>query len=398
MRLSSVTAHPAKVGSKPADVTESVVDVDVDVDETTAIEGGPGADDLPDVQVGEIAAGVEELVGPSGPGAEDFVWDEAESGALRQARKDAELTVSVDSVRAYLKQIAKVALLNAEQEVALAKRIEAGLYAAERLHRSEDGTDQLSAQLRRDLRWIARDGQSARNHLLEANLRLVVSLAKRYTGRGMPFLDLIQEGNVGLIRAVAKFDYAKGYKFSTYATWWIRQAITRAMADQARTIRIPVHMIEVINTLGRVKRELLVDLGRDPTPEELAKEMNITPERVLELQSYAREPLSLDQTIGDEGDSRLGDFIEDSQAVVAVDAVSFVLLQDELQAVLGTLSEREAGIVRLRCGLTDGQPHTLDEIAHVYGVTRERIRQIETKTMSKLRHPSRSQTLRDYLD
>ena len=392
----SVTAHPAKVGRKPADVTESVVDVDVD--ETTDIEGGPGADDLADVQVEGITAGVEELAGPSGPGAEDFVWDEAESGALRQARKDAELTVSVDSVRAYLKQIGKVALLNAEQEVALAKRIEAGLYAAERLRRTEDGTDQLAPQLRRDLRWIARDGQSARNHLLEANLRLVVSLAKRYTGRGMPFLDLIQEGNVGLIRAVAKFDYAKGYKFSTYATWWIRQAITRAMADQARIIRIPVHMIEVINTLGRVKRELLVDLGRDPTPEELAKEMNITPERVLELQSYAREPLSLDQTIGDEGDSQLGDFIEDSQAVVAVDAVSFVLLQDELQAVLDTLSEREASIVRLRVGLTDGQPHTLEEIAHVYGVTRERIRQIETKTMTKLRHPSRSQTLRDYLD
>jgi RNA polymerase primary sigma factor len=301
-------------------------------------------------------------------------------------------------VRAYLKQIGKVALLNAEQEVELAKRIEAGLYAAERLRRAGDVTDQLSPQLRRDLRWIVRDGQRARNHLLEANLRLVVSMAKRYTGRGMPFLDLIQEGNVGLIRAVAKFDYAKGYKFSTYATWWIRQAITRAMADQARTIRIPVHMIEVINTLGRVKRELLVDLGRDPTPEELAKEMNITPEKVLELQSYAREPLSLDQTIGDEGDSQLGDFIEDSQAVVAVDAVSFALLQDELQAVLGTLSEREAGIVRLRVGLTDGQPRTLEEIAHVYGVTRERIRQIETKTMSKLRHPSRSQTLRDYLD
>ena len=301
-------------------------------------------------------------------------------------------------MRAYLKQIGKVALLNAEQEVELAKRIEAGLYAAERLRRAEDGTDQLSVQLRRDLRWIVRDGQRAKNHLLEANLRLVVSMAKRYTGRGMPFLDLIQEGNVGLIRAVAKFDYAKGYKFSTYATWWIRQAITRAMADQARTIRIPVHMIEVINTLGRVKRELLVDLGRDPTPEELAKEMNTTPEKVLELQSYAREPLSLDQTIGDEGDSQLGDFIEDSQAVVAVDAVSFALLQDELQAVLGTLSEREAGIVRLRVGLTDGQPRTLEEIAGVYGVTRERIRQIETKTMSKLRHPSRSQTLRDYLD
>jgi len=392
--MSSVTGHPAKVGRKPTDVTEPTVDVDVE--ETTDIEGGPAAEDLADVEVEEITAGVEELAAPSGPGAEDFVWDE-ESQALRQARKDAELTVSVDSVRAYLKQIGKVALLNAEQEVELAKRIEAGLYAAERLRRAEDGTDQLSPQLRRDLRWIVRDGQRARNHLLEANLRLVVSMAKRYTGRGMPFLDLIQEGNVGLIRAVAKFDYAKGYKFSTYATWWIRQAITRAMADQARTIRIPVHMIEVINTLGRVKRELLVDLGRDPTPEELAKEMNITPEKVLELQSYAREPLSLDQTIGDEGDSQLGDFIEDSQAVVAVDAVSFALLQDELRSVLGTLSEREAGIVRLRVGLTDGQPRTLEEIAHAYGVTRERIRQIETKTMTKLRHPSRSQTLRDYL-
>jgi RNA polymerase primary sigma factor len=393
--MSSVTAHPAKVGRKPTDVTEPVVDGDVE--ETTDIEGGPAAEDLADVEVEEITAGVEELAAPSGPGAEDFVGDQEESQALRQARKDAELTVSVDSVRTYLKQIGKVALLNAEQEVELAKRIEAGLYAAERLRRAGAVTDQLSPQLRRNLRWILRDGQRARNHLLEANLRLVVSMAKRYTGRGMPFLDLIQEGNVGLIRAVAKFDYAKGYKFSTYATWWIRQAITRAMADQARTIRIPVHMIEVINTLGRVKRELLVDLGRDPTPEELAKEMNITPEKVLELQSYAREPLSLDQTIGDEGDSQLGDFIEDSQAVVAVDAVSFALLQDELQAVLGTLSEREAGIVRLRVGLTDGQPRTLEEIAHVYGVTRERIRQIETKTMSKLRHPSRSQTLRDYL-
>jgi RNA polymerase primary sigma factor len=392
--MANVTGHLAKVGRKPVDVAEPVVDVDVE--ETTDIEGGPAAEDLAGVEVEEITAGVEELATPSGPGAEDFVWDQEESQALRQARKDAELTVSVDSVRAYFKQIGKVALLNAEQEVELAKRIEAGLYAAERLRRAEDVTDQLCAQLRRDLRWIVRDGQRAKNHLLEANLRLVVSLAKRYTGRGMPFLDLIQEGNVGLIRAVAKFDYAKGYKFSTYATWWIRQAITRAMADQARTIRIPVHMIDVINTLGRVKRELLMKLGRDPTAEELATEMNITPERVLELQSYAREPLSLDQTIGDEGDSQLGDFIEDSQAVVAVDAVSFALLQDELQAVLGTLSEREAGIVRLRVGLTDGQPHTLEEIAHIYGVTRERIRQIETKTMSKLRHPSRSQTLRDY--
>jgi RNA polymerase primary sigma factor len=328
----------------------------------------------------------------------DFEWDDEESEALKQARRDAELTASADSVRAYLKQIGKVPLLNAEQEVELAKRIEAGLYASERLRAAEEGEEKLPTQLARDLGWISRDGERAKNHLLEANLRLVVSLAKRYTGRGMAFLDLIQEGNLGLIRAVEKFDYTKGYKFSTYATWWIRQAITRAMADQARTIRIPVHMVEVINKLGRIQRELLQDLGREPTPEELAKEMDITPEKVLEIQQYAREPISLDQTIGDEGDSQLGDFIEDSEAVVAVDAVSFSLLQDQLQQVLQTLSEREAGVVRLRFGLTDGQPRTLDEIGQVYGVTRERIRQIESKTMSKLRHPSRSQVLRDYLD
>ncbi|MBH0775107.1 RNA polymerase sigma factor [Nocardia bovistercoris] len=328
----------------------------------------------------------------------DFVWDEEESEALRQARKDAELTASADSVRAYLKQIGKVALLNAEEEVELAKRIEAGLYAAEKVREWADAGEKLPVATRRDFNWIVRDGNRAKNHLLEANLRLVVSLAKRYTGRGMAFLDLIQEGNLGLIRAVEKFDYTKGYKFSTYATWWIRQAITRAMADQARTIRIPVHMVEVINKLGRIQRELLQDLGREPTPEELAKEMDITPEKVLEIQQYAREPISLDQTIGDEGDSQLGDFIEDSEAVVAVDAVSFTLLQDQLQSVLETLSEREAGVVRLRFGLTDGQPRTLDEIGQVYGVTRERIRQIESKTMSKLRHPSRSQVLRDYLD
>ncbi|MFD6221789.1 RNA polymerase sigma factor [Nocardia asteroides] len=328
----------------------------------------------------------------------DFVWDEDESEALRQARKDAELTASADSVRAYLKQIGKVALLNAEEEVELAKRIEAGLFAAEKMREFAEAGEKLSVTTRRDFNWIVRDGNRAKNHLLEANLRLVVSLAKRYTGRGMAFLDLIQEGNLGLIRAVEKFDYTKGYKFSTYATWWIRQAITRAMADQARTIRIPVHMVEVINKLGRIQRELLQDLGREPTPEELAKEMDITPEKVLEIQQYAREPISLDQTIGDEGDSQLGDFIEDSEAVVAVDAVSFTLLQDQLQSVLETLSEREAGVVRLRFGLTDGQPRTLDEIGQVYGVTRERIRQIESKTMSKLRHPSRSQVLRDYLD
>ncbi|MGH3762080.1 RNA polymerase sigma factor [Actinophytocola sp.] len=363
----------------------------------------PNLEDLEDVEIDVVDDTVEEEAAEK-DGAKDakdgdFVWDEEESEALRQARKDAELTASADSVRAYLKQIGKVALLNAEEEVELAKRIEAGLYAAERVRKAEDEqSEKLVPQLRRDLRWIVRDGERAKNHLLEANLRLVVSLAKRYTGRGMAFLDLIQEGNLGLIRAVEKFDYTKGYKFSTYATWWIRQAITRAMADQARTIRIPVHMVEVINKLGRIQRELLQDLGREPTPEELAKEMDITPEKVLEIQQYAREPISLDQTIGDEGDSQLGDFIEDSEAVVAVDAVSFTLLQDQLQSVLATLSEREAGVVRLRFGLTDGQPRTLDEIGQVYGVTRERIRQIESKTMSKLRHPSRSQVLRDYLE
>ncbi|MET7769823.1 RNA polymerase sigma factor [Nocardia sp. NPDC005366] len=360
-------------------------------------------DDLTEVIVEDTAEAADEETEADEPTAADkasgdFVWDEEESEALRQARKDAELTASADSVRAYLKQIGKVALLNAEEEVELAKRIEAGLYAAEKVREWAEAGEKLPVATRRDFNWIVRDGNRAKNHLLEANLRLVVSLAKRYTGRGMAFLDLIQEGNLGLIRAVEKFDYTKGYKFSTYATWWIRQAITRAMADQARTIRIPVHMVEVINKLGRIQRELLQDLGREPTPEELAKEMDITPEKVLEIQQYAREPISLDQTIGDEGDSQLGDFIEDSEAVVAVDAVSFTLLQDQLQSVLETLSEREAGVVRLRFGLTDGQPRTLDEIGQVYGVTRERIRQIESKTMSKLRHPSRSQVLRDYLD
>jgi RNA polymerase primary sigma factor len=314
--------------------------------------------------------------------------------ASEQATGMDERGVSADLVRAYLNGIGRTKLLTAAQEVELAKRVEAGLYAEEKLSMEDVEDDELRA----DLKVIAAEGQAAKDHLLEANLRLVVSIAKRYTGRGMAFLDLIQEGNLGLIRAVEKFDYTKGYKFSTYATWWIRQAITRAMADQARTIRIPVHMVEVINKLGRIQRELLQDLGREPTPEELAKEMDITPEKVLEIQQYAREPISLDQTIGDEGDSQLGDFIEDSEAVVAVDAVSFSLLQDQLQQVLQTLSEREAGVVRLRFGLTDGQPRTLDEIGQVYGVTRERIRQIESKTMSKLRHPSRSQVLRDYLD
>ncbi|WP_096291013.1 RNA polymerase sigma factor [Mycobacterium ahvazicum] len=386
------------------DLEDDVAGDEAEADDDTADGEGDEAEEV--VTVVKPAAAKkpadedEEIAEPSekDKASGDFVWDEDESEALRQARKDAELTASADSVRAYLKQIGKVALLNAEEEVELAKRIEAGLYATQLMAELVERGDKLPAAQRRDMMWICRDGDRAKNHLLEANLRLVVSLAKRYTGRGMAFLDLIQEGNLGLIRAVEKFDYTKGYKFSTYATWWIRQAITRAMADQARTIRIPVHMVEVINKLGRIQRELLQDLGREPTPEELAKEMDITPEKVLEIQQYAREPISLDQTIGDEGDSQLGDFIEDSEAVVAVDAVSFTLLQDQLQSVLETLSEREAGVVRLRFGLTDGQPRTLDEIGQVYGVTRERIRQIESKTMSKLRHPSRSQVLRDYLD
>jgi len=426
------TRGPAKKAVKATKAGAKNVDGDLapeDLDTEVELDGEPGADDIDeaDLSLDELddddtdsagegngaASGAsadsaedgeegddDEITEPSekDKASGDFVWDEEESEALRQARKDAELTASADSVRAYLKQIGKVALLNAEEEVELAKRIEAGLFATQKMAEHTEKGEKLAVAYRRDMAWICRDGDRAKNHLLEANLRLVVSLAKRYTGRGMAFLDLIQEGNLGLIRAVEKFDYTKGYKFSTYATWWIRQAITRAMADQARTIRIPVHMVEVINKLGRIQRELLQDLGREPTPEELAREMDITPEKVLEIQQYAREPISLDQTIGDEGDSQLGDFIEDSEAVVAVDAVSFTLLQDQLQSVLETLSEREAGVVRLRFGLTDGQPRTLDEIGQVYGVTRERIRQIESKTMSKLRHPSRSQVLRDYLD
>ncbi len=301
---------------------------------------------------------------------------------------------TADPVKDYLKQIGKVPLLNAEMEVELAKRIEAGLFSEEKLAKG----GRISPKMLEEYEWIAEDGRRAKNHLLEANLRLVVSLAKRYTGRGMLFLDLIQEGNLGLIRAVEKFDYTKGYKFSTYATWWIRQAITRAMADQARTIRIPVHMVEVINKLARVQRQMLQDLGREPTPEELAKELDMTPEKVIEVQKYGREPISLHTPLGEDGDSEFGDLIEDSEAIVPADAVSFTLLQEQLHAVLDTLSEREAGVVSMRFGLTDGQPKTLDEIGKVYGVTRERIRQIESKTMSKLRHPSRSQVLRDYLD
>ncbi len=303
---------------------------------------------------------------------------------------------TADPVKDYLKQIGKVPLLNAAEEVELAMRIEAGLFAEEKL--SHMSGAEKASQVGLDLQWVARDGQRAKSHLLGANLRLVVSLAKRYTGRGMQFLDLIQEGNLGLIRAVEKFDYTKGFKFSTYATWWIRQAITRAMADQARTIRIPVHMVEVINKLARVQRQMLQDLGREPTPEELSRELDMTPEKVIEVQKYGREPISLHTPLGEDGDSEFGDLIEDTEAVVPADAVGFTMLQRQLESLLDSLSEREAGVIRMRFGLGDGQPKTLDQIGDTFGVTRERIRQIESKTMAKLRHPSRSQSLRDYLE
>ena len=328
------------------------------------------------------------------------------TGALRLSMTDDEDEVPVysaaitgataDPVKDYLKQIGKVALLNAAEEVELAMRIEAGLFAEEKLSHMSDA--EKRSQLGRELSWVARDGQRAKSHLLGANLRLVVSLAKRYTGRGMQFLDLIQEGNLGLIRAVEKFDYTKGFKFSTYATWWIRQAITRAMADQARTIRIPVHMVEVINKLARVQRQMLQDLGREPTPEELSRELDMTPEKVIEVQKYGREPISLHTPLGEDGDSEFGDLIEDTEAVVPADAVGFTMLQKQLESLLDSLSEREAGVIRMRFGLGDGMPKTLDQIGDTFGVTRERIRQIESKTMAKLRHPSRSQSLRDYLE
>ncbi|MFE5308198.1 RNA polymerase sigma factor [Isoptericola sp. NPDC056578] len=378
----------------------------------------PGPDDVEDVELDDVNDAEDEQEneaaakgGKATAAAGKGKGEDEETGFVvsdtddddQPAQQVVTAGATADPVKDYLKQIGKVALLNAEQEVELAKRIEAGLFAEERLSKDFAAYDKTKAsaderRMYRDLRWIAHDGKRAKNHLLEANLRLVVSLAKRYTGRGMLFLDLIQEGNLGLIRAVEKFDYTKGYKFSTYATWWIRQAITRAMADQARTIRIPVHMVEVINKLARVQRQMLQDLGREPTPEELAKELDMTPEKVVEVQKYGREPISLHTPLGEDGDSEFGDLIEDSEAVVPADAVSFTLLQEQLHQVLDTLSEREAGVVSMRFGLQDGQPKTLDEIGKVYGVTRERIRQIESKTMSKLRHPSRSQVLRDYLD
>lgn len=393
-------SQPEEVEDLEEDIVEAaqLEDIDADVDEIEVDADDEDEDDSEDKDSEDEASSQDQDSKPQAVAAVRSKGGFVVSDSDETDEPVQQVTVAgatADPVKDYLKQIGKVSLLNAEQEVDLARRIEAGLYAEELLKTT---SNDLSSRQRRELHILAQDGQQAKNHLLEANLRLVVSLAKRYTGRGMQFLDLIQEGNLGLIRAVEKFDYTKGYKFSTYATWWIRQAITRAMADQARTIRIPVHMVEVINKLARVQRQMLQDLGREPTPEELAKELDMTPEKVVEVQKYGREPISLHTPLGEDGDSEFGDLIEDSEAIVPADAVSFTLLQEQLHRVLDTLSEREAGVVSMRFGLGDGQPKTLDEIGKVYGVTRERIRQIESKTMSKLRHPSRSQVLRDYLD
>jgi len=370
-----------EIDDDAVDVVEVVKDVDKD--ET--------ADDAVDDDEEKTEKVAEEAL-PTGALVLSLVDDEDEVPVYSSAITGA----TADPVKDYLKQIGKVALLNAAEEVELAMRIEAGLFAEEKL--SQMTPAEMKSALGREMGWVAKDGQRAKSHLLGANLRLVVSLAKRYTGRGMQFLDLIQEGNLGLIRAVEKFDYTKGFKFSTYATWWIRQAITRAMADQARTIRIPVHMVEVINKLARVQRQMLQDLGREPTPEELSRELDMTPEKVIEVQKYGREPISLHTPLGEDGDSEFGDLIEDTEAVVPADAVGFTMLQKQLESLLDSLSEREAGVIRMRFGLGDGMPKTLDQIGDTFGVTRERIRQIESKTMAKLRHPSRSQSLRDYLE
>ena len=403
------------------------------------LEGLP-VEDLTPEQVEDFLTQIEEHLREQGIEVIEVPGEELEGPA--QLPRDEELLKAPtnDPVRMYLKEIGKVPLLTAAQEVDLAMRIEAGEFATElmflvldeadkidqrrlrqvldsvnriREHQIESfgkvegiGREQISRawrprsrdDLKEFLRKVERDGQLAKKKLIEANLRLVVSIAKRYVGRGMLFLDLIQEGNLGLIRAVEKFDYSKGYKFSTYATWWIRQAITRAIADQARTIRIPVHMVETINKLVRIQRQLLQDLGREPLPEEIGRQMGIPAEKVREILKVSQEPVSLETPIGEEEDSHLGDFIEDSEAVVPIDAASFILLQEQLESVLHTLSEREKKVIQLRFGLVDGHPRTLEEVGREFGVTRERIRQIESKTLSKLRHPSRSQKLRDYLE
>jgi RNA polymerase primary sigma factor len=400
-KAAGVDADDDEVEVEPEELDDTEVVDATEVDATDVDATEVDAADAGEAPAGEVAAPAEEE-----EEAKPIPAEPHPTGALVLRASDDEDEIPVysttitgataDPVKDYLKQIGKVALLNAAEEVELAMRIEAGLFAEEKLSHMSDA--EKKSQLGRELQWVARDGQRAKSHLLGANLRLVVSLAKRYTGRGMQFLDLIQEGNLGLIRAVEKFDYTKGFKFSTYATWWIRQAITRAMADQARTIRIPVHMVEVINKLARVQRQMLQDLGREPTPEELSKELDMTPEKVIEVQKYGREPISLHTPLGEDGDSEFGDLIEDTEAVVPADAVGFTMLQKQLESLLDSLSEREAGVIRMRFGLGDGMPKTLDQIGDTFGVTRERIRQIESKTMAKLRHPSRSQSLRDYLE
>jgi RNA polymerase primary sigma factor len=405
-------AAPKKATPAKASKKTSASEDDEDVDPDEAIEEVDETDDSADDDTSEDSAPGEKKASDDDSGDDDDedapkkpVSEPLPTGAIVISSSDEDdvpvysttiTGATADPVKDYLKQIGKVPLLNAAEEVELAMRIEAGLFAEEKLSHLTDA--EKRTQLGRDLTWVAKDGQRAKSHLLGANLRLVVSLAKRYTGRGMQFLDLIQEGNLGLIRAVEKFDYTKGFKFSTYATWWIRQAITRAMADQARTIRIPVHMVEVINKLARVQRQMLQDLGREPTPEELSRELDMTPEKVIEVQKYGREPISLHTPLGEDGDSEFGDLIEDTEAVVPADAVGFTMLQRQLESLLDSLSEREAGVIRMRFGLGDGMPKTLDQIGDTFGVTRERIRQIESKTMAKLRHPSRSQSLRDYLE
>jgi RNA polymerase primary sigma factor len=396
-------------------------------------------EDVTPEQVEELLTQLQEFLSSEGIEVIEVPGDDSDAATQVRIEVDLLKAPTNDPVRMYLKEIGKVPLLTAAQEVDLARRIEVGEYSTALQHvvETEDKVDQKALKLVVERVWevrdhqmtafgkvegigrvkiaksykpkvkdeldeflhrVERDGQLAKKKLIEANLRLVVSIAKRYVGRGMLFLDLIQEGNLGLIRAVEKFDHSKGFKFSTYATWWIRQAITRAIADQARTIRIPVHMVETINKLVRVQRQLLQDLGREPTPEEIGKVMGISAEKVREIQKVSQEPVSLETPIGEEEDSHLGDFIEDSEAVVPVDAASFILLQEQLEGVLHTLSDREKKVIQLRFGLVDGHPRTLEEVGREFGVTRERIRQIESKTLSKLRHPSRSQKLRDYLE
>ena len=361
-----------------------------------ALAAEPTSADLADPEVAALEG--EALAGAPGPVlAEGETVDEptAEEVAEEEAAEiEAGATLSVDVLRLYLNQIGRVPLLTAEQEVELARAMEAGLFAAERL----TAGGRISPTMRVDLQTVVRQGERAKQHMLEANLRLVVSVAKKYAGRGMGLTDLIQEGNLGLIRAVEKFDYTKGFKFSTYATWWIRQALTRAMADQARTIRLPVHMVEQVNKIRRVERDLVVQLGRKPTAAEIAVEVDLTPERVEEIRSYNRDPASLDALIGEDSDASLGDFIEDEHAVMPGEAAAFLLMREELSAVLASLTDRERRVMEMRYGLVDGQPRTLDDIGKDFNLTRERIRQIEGKTLSKLRHPSRSASLRDYLD